>query len=109
MVGRTVGHYRILEKLGGGVLDHPNIYTIHYIGEHDGQPFIVVQFLEGQTLKQRRPATLAWSPRRPMRGRRCIVMMKHLCLLAVAALIPCAAQSQTQWCRAVNSLRPHRN
>ena len=112
MIGKSISHYRILEKLGGGgmgvvykaedinhalrdaawrsnscrksfrkiakrsnasiphwrdraapALNHSNICTIYEIDEHEGQPFIAMEFMEGQTLKHRIGVGELWCSR----------------------------------------------
>jgi len=52
----------IREAKGAGTLSHPNIVTVYDVGEHEGLPYIVMEYIEGQSLAQ----VLEETPRLPL-------------------------------------------
>src|SRR5689334_3417404 len=41
------------EARAAGVLNHPNLLAVFDVGEHDGAPYLVTEYLEGETLRER--------------------------------------------------------
>ena len=53
------------EARAASALSHPNVCTIHALGEApDGQPYIAMEYVEGETLRNRRASSTATSSRR---------------------------------------------